>query len=618
MDMATDIPTNIVLLSDGTGNGAASPFKTNVWRMYQAIDIKPPAAASDRRQIVYYDDGVGTENFKPLAALGGAFGFGVWKNVKDLYTFVCRNYQVGDQVFGFGFSRGAFTIRLLMGMIGKCGIVKTKPHSEAKLRDAIDMAYEAFRRDFLLRASRQRGLIYHLVLRSPRHIVSDRPWESVRLDLTNGKDDAIVQFFIDVPFLGVWDTVDAYGMPVDELKIAIDRWAWPMSFADRYPTSNIKAIRHALSLDDERPTFRPVLWSERLPNPANPTSPERRTLTRERMQQVWFSGVHANVGGGYPDDGLAYATLDWMMAEAESHGLRFYGPPRAEAAARVDPHGEEYDSRAGIAGYYRYGPRNVAQLCDDKQHLVEVPVPWVHVDAFDRVSRHQRAYAPVSLNTQFQVTGGDPAQYPPAAMMAPDSECIELAWDIVWWRRIAYFATLLTTAFVALFFAALMYQWPNRILDCAERALAGLFGAAVEGWLTGVIGKAGSRFASLLPGWLGAVLPELSKYPLAAVVSLALLAVLFFRVADVLQARIGMFAEWAWAAQKGLPATGAPEPNWLNAIARPGRKLSAMLYRFVWIGIIVNIAGFAIGLVTAIILLPIMKLRDLRRRPWMA
>ena len=102
--------TNIVLLSDGTGNSSASPFKTNVWRLYQAIDIMPPADDTLPRQIVYYDNGVGTENFKPLAALGGALGIGVWQNVKDLYAFVCRNFQPGDQIYGFGFSRGAFTI----------------------------------------------------------------------------------------------------------------------------------------------------------------------------------------------------------------------------------------------------------------------------------------------------------------------------------------------------------------------------------------------------------------------------------------------------------------------------------------------------------------------------
>ena len=152
---------NIVLFSDGTGNSSASPFKTNVWRLYQAIDIEPPTNPNDRQQIVYYDNGVGTENFKPLAALGGALGIGVWQNVKDLYTFVCRNYDFGDQIYGFGFSRGAFTIRLLMGLIGKCGLLKAD--SEAELVRCVQMAYEAYRRDFLIRAPKQRGMIYHPV-----------------------------------------------------------------------------------------------------------------------------------------------------------------------------------------------------------------------------------------------------------------------------------------------------------------------------------------------------------------------------------------------------------------------------------------------------------------------
>ena len=152
--------TNIVLLADGTGNSSASPFKTNVWRLYQVDRHHAARRRQLPRQIVYYDNGVGTENFKPIAALGGAFGIGVWQNVKDLYTFVCRNYNVGDQIYGFGFSRGAFTMRLLMGLIGKCGIVKTI--SEADLTYCVQMAYEAYRRDFLIRASKRRPkMIYH-------------------------------------------------------------------------------------------------------------------------------------------------------------------------------------------------------------------------------------------------------------------------------------------------------------------------------------------------------------------------------------------------------------------------------------------------------------------------
>ena len=108
-------------------------------------------------------------------------------------------------------------------------------------------------------------------------------------------------------------------MPVDELKIAIDEWVWPMSFADRDPSDRLQTIRHALSLDDARPTFRPVLWNEVLEDRPYPGKEmARRVLSPQRIQQVWFAGAHANVGGGYPDDGLAFTALDWMMEEAAS------------------------------------------------------------------------------------------------------------------------------------------------------------------------------------------------------------------------------------------------------------------------------------------------------------
>src|SRR5262249_28828298 len=84
------MPKNIVLLSDGTGNSAAKLFKTNVWRLYQALDIDPVPAAGLRRQVAFYDEGVGSENFKPLALLGSAFGTGAWRNVRDLSPFPCR------------------------------------------------------------------------------------------------------------------------------------------------------------------------------------------------------------------------------------------------------------------------------------------------------------------------------------------------------------------------------------------------------------------------------------------------------------------------------------------------------------------------------------------------
>ena len=108
---------NLIVLSDGTGNSASKAFKTNVWRLYQAIDL------TDGSQIAEFADGVGTSSIKFFRILGLAFGIGVKRNVLTLYKFLCRNYQEGDKIFAFGFSRGAFTIRVLVGLINYVGLV---------------------------------------------------------------------------------------------------------------------------------------------------------------------------------------------------------------------------------------------------------------------------------------------------------------------------------------------------------------------------------------------------------------------------------------------------------------------------------------------------------------
>ena len=116
---------NIVLLSDGTGNSAAKVWRTNVWRTFEALDL------SGNDQVAFYDDGVGTSTFKPWAILGGAFGFGLKRNVVDIYKFACRNYRdESDNLYGFGFSRGAFTIRVVIGLILNQGLVSADNESE--------------------------------------------------------------------------------------------------------------------------------------------------------------------------------------------------------------------------------------------------------------------------------------------------------------------------------------------------------------------------------------------------------------------------------------------------------------------------------------------------------
>src|ERR1041384_4322721 len=152
----------IILLSDGTGNSAGKVWRTNVWRVFESLDL------TSSRQIAFYDDGVGTSSFKPFAILGGAFGFGLKRNVLDIYKFACRNYcshldylaieaaaakaenraqcygpWQSDDIFGFGFSRGAFTMRVVNGLICEQGLVSYR--SEGELDRKAAGAYRAHR-----------------------------------------------------------------------------------------------------------------------------------------------------------------------------------------------------------------------------------------------------------------------------------------------------------------------------------------------------------------------------------------------------------------------------------------------------------------------------------------
>jgi hypothetical protein len=129
---------NLIVLSDGTGNSAAKSAKTNVWRLYQALDL------TDGRQVAVFGDGVGTSSVKVLRVLGLALGVGVKRNVLNLYKFLCRNYTADDHIWAFGFSRGAYTIRVLVGLVHDQGLVTFDTEAELE-RNAI-AAYRAFRK----------------------------------------------------------------------------------------------------------------------------------------------------------------------------------------------------------------------------------------------------------------------------------------------------------------------------------------------------------------------------------------------------------------------------------------------------------------------------------------
>ena len=366
---------NIVICSDGTGNTTIKDRGTNVFKLFEAVDVnghrRDPRAV---RQLAFYDDGVGTETLKWLRAFAGATGFGLSRNVKQLYGELCRVYEPGDAVYLFGFSRGAFTVRTLAGLINDCGILDARQYAtEDAYRRQVRAAYRAYRRKYraLLARAFSRRTPMNADEFKMRFARADTPPRPIR-------------------FLGVWDTVDAVGLPF-RLSDALNRIVWQFKFETSTLGDAVEQGCHALALDDERAAFSPVLWDERHPS------------TRERVQQVWFAGAHANVGGGYPQQGMSLVALDWMMTQAEAAGLRFVRHVRDEYATIHSFADKLYDPRSGFGLFYRWQPRDAAGLCARRG----IPVPAVHVSAIERILQAPEGYAPGNIPPRMRLVATD-------------------------------------------------------------------------------------------------------------------------------------------------------------------------------------------------------------------
>jgi len=371
---------NIVLCSDGTGNTDTEGRGTNVFKLYEAVDIHGYKSNSDiPRQIAFYDDGVGTENFSVLKMIGAAFGYGFAQNVQDLYTELVHVYAPGDKLFLFGFSRGAYTIRALSGMIQYCGVLDSAGLvPELRLKEQVRLCWKEFEKVAFPRFITPRGDDLRRNLVPPTDDKADREAANRRKGLGSHPQPA------DIEFVGVWDTVGAVGMPIDFLKPLVN-WICPRKFDELTP-GNVKRACHALSIDDERRTFHPELWNE-------------RGAPKGQVEQVWFAGVHSNVGGGYPKHGMSLVTLDWMMEEAGKFGLEFNRAARDYVRAQRDVHSKLYDSRSGLAVYYRWDPRNIALICRD--HGIEKP--RVHASVFERIANRTDGYAPGNIPADMDI-----------------------------------------------------------------------------------------------------------------------------------------------------------------------------------------------------------------------
>jgi uncharacterized protein (DUF2235 family) len=295
----------LILCFDGTWSALTDPkVLTNVVKLADLVTVSHDGVP----QITYYNSGVGTGG-RLDQFLGGVFGYGLKGNVKRGLTFLALNWEAGDEIYLFGFSRGAYTARALAGVIGAAGIPVDIKHAEhhwnryqqiAKLqpkrgtpRDSEEWrkaqaAIDEIRQEFV-----------HLA----RNVDDNGNWQNV-----------------PIKCVGVWDTVGSYGVPsgfgLGALPFMFTYWT--RGFRDTQFGRTVEVGLHAIAVDERRRPFMPTFWTLR------PRAQDQPVESPPNVQQVWFAGVHANVGGGYENSGLSDLSLAWMLAQVHDRtGLRF-------------------------------------------------------------------------------------------------------------------------------------------------------------------------------------------------------------------------------------------------------------------------------------------------------
>ncbi len=261
----------LVVCFDGTWNkpdDTADPearVETNVRRLFEAVSAEAPGGAA---QWPWYDRGVGTRWYDRIR--GGVFGFGLDENIKQGYEFLVNSYEAGDEIFVFGFSRGAYTARSLVGLIRNAGLVNDPSDIEA--------AYSLYRN-----RDRSADTAKALKFRAERSLAQ-----------TPG-----------IKFLGVWDTVGALGIPLSAFHF-LNRLEY--GFHDTELSGLVEHAYHAVAIDEHRVDYQATLWSP-IAKPG------------QSVEQRWFPGAHADIGGGYRSRKVSDLALGWMMDSAAACGL---------------------------------------------------------------------------------------------------------------------------------------------------------------------------------------------------------------------------------------------------------------------------------------------------------
>jgi len=305
------MPRNIVVCCDGTGNQFGVE-NSNVVKLYWTL-------SQQDKQVAYYHPGVGTMGARnALSAVGKwwtkvrglAFGYGFSDNIADVYSFLMQEFSPGDQIFIFGFSRGAYIARALCGVLKMFGLLT--PGNEALI-------------PYILRLYKSND---------PR-----------KLHIADGFKET---FCIDCKphFLGLWDTVSSVGWILDPINVHAGHLPYTASLPD------VPILRHAVSIDERRAFLRQNLIHEAV-------------AQGQDLKQVWFAGVHSDVGGSYAESesGLSKITLRWMLCEAQSAGLIFDPQKLVDVlggkppCVPPDPKGPIHESLHGIWWVGEFWPK---------------------------------------------------------------------------------------------------------------------------------------------------------------------------------------------------------------------------------------------------------------------
>ena len=303
---------NIIICCDGTGNEISENI-SNVLKLYRCLR---KTEKTSPRQLVYYDPGVGTlarpdpwhklkQDFN--AILGLATGYGLDDNVLAAYAFLVHNYQAGDQIYLFGFSRGAYTVRVLAGLIHKVGLITPE---QVNLAGSGLIAYKQFSSDEApkLRAKIKSAIDVAAAEDAAPQTAFDNAAQFARI--TSAR-------WPTIRFIGVWDTVASVIVP------RADRFYWPSleELAFTLVNPSVQTFRQAISMDERRCMFRLKKWDD--PQTYKHNRFNDAHAEPQDILQVWFAGVHADIGGGYPEkeSGLSKYPLLWMIDEATKCGL---------------------------------------------------------------------------------------------------------------------------------------------------------------------------------------------------------------------------------------------------------------------------------------------------------